>query len=620
MLDFDHYRALKGVTVLKRFRKTQERCICLVAYPDGSRVLWRCYDRPVPAYERLMGVHCAELPEVYSYTATEHGCLVEEEFVDGLTLSELIRGFSLDERQTAAIAGSVCRALRVLHERNMVHRDVKPENILVTSLGRVVLIDLDAVSPEDREKDRDTKLLGTVGYAAPEQYGFGRSDGRADIFGVGVLMNVLLTGAHPAQQLADGALRKVIETCITVNVDQRYATVGQLLKQLPRVQAVRCPECGFVSPGGGCVFCGKHNASGGKQRKRIIQCGAAAVLLLLLLGLGGAAARRAADAAAQSADPAPAVGAVSVGSVSGAAEPEPSEALEDQSEASEDLSVRKLDSAPQSQLLTPFRYDLDADGIREEYYFGLLLNVFDQLTFSTRYVVRYDPDGEGRAVCKVVPAVWKWENDSYVLENGFRELLEDPEIAVFREQGEGLSATRLTDDVRGWRGGAELQYEYGSDGSWLVEATGVIDGTELSAAMPFLAAARVQQAPVRDFMLTDGVPVEDACSRTWQEVDRLIRDEVIVYGCSSQCLDNGYVRIMIDLDAPAGLQVTAFDPPDGAVFCYSGSVLTAGGRESLVFDLPEEQLQGVAKLTVGLQGKAGSCFYVAISLTEENRG
>ena len=132
--------------------------------------------------------------------------MVEEEYIDGMVLSDLLKMAHLYAEQAAAIAQQVCFALSVLHAHEIIHRDVKPENIIITSTGRVVLIDLDAASKPDHEKDTDTRLLGTVGYAAPEQFGFGRSDARTDIFSVGVLMNVLLTGDHPAKKLADGTL------------------------------------------------------------------------------------------------------------------------------------------------------------------------------------------------------------------------------------------------------------------------------------------------------------------------------------------------------------------------------------------------------------------------------
>lgn len=285
MLNLEKYVSLHGCTVQKVFKRADDRCICLICDPNGRQAVWRLYDRPVPAYEKLLGVQCGELPQVYRYMETdEGGCLVEEELVDGVSLTELLQGRCLNTRQTGEITRRVCRALAVLHQRDMVHRDVKTDNILMTWDGRVALIDLDAVSMQGGGKDRDTRLLGTVGYAAPEQYGFGRSDGRADIFGVGILMNALLCGEHPAKRLADGPLRPVIEKCIAVNVDQRYPTVEKLMEQLPESKMKPCPKCGFCSPGDGCMLCGASATPGRKSKKSSFYILASACLLVLVLG------------------------------------------------------------------------------------------------------------------------------------------------------------------------------------------------------------------------------------------------------------------------------------------------------------------------------------------------
>ena len=69
----------------------------------------------------------------------------------------------------------------MLHGFGVVHREIKPENIIIRG-AQAVLIDFDASRMVDPEKNSDTKILGTTGYAAPEQYGFFQTDVRADIF------------------------------------------------------------------------------------------------------------------------------------------------------------------------------------------------------------------------------------------------------------------------------------------------------------------------------------------------------------------------------------------------------------------------------------------------------
>ncbi|MCI6594068.1 MAG: hypothetical protein MSJ87_02280 [Firmicutes bacterium] len=76
----------------------------------------------------------------------------------------------------------------------IVHRDIKPSNIILTEDGRIVLIDLNAARLDDKNRSHDTQLIGTAGFAAPEQYGFAASSPRADLYAAGILMRVLLTG------------------------------------------------------------------------------------------------------------------------------------------------------------------------------------------------------------------------------------------------------------------------------------------------------------------------------------------------------------------------------------------------------------------------------------------
>ena len=75
-------------------------------------------------------------------------------------------------------------------------------------------------------------MLGTTGFAAPEQYGLSQTDGRADIYSLGVLLNVMLTGEHPSVRLAPGRLGRVVERCTRVNPEKRYPNILRLMEAL----------------------------------------------------------------------------------------------------------------------------------------------------------------------------------------------------------------------------------------------------------------------------------------------------------------------------------------------------------------------------------------------------
>ena len=107
----------------------------------------------------------------------------------------------------------------------IIHRDIKASNIIISQEGTVTLLDMDAAKWYRDQSDRDTKLIGTYGYAAPEQYGFGASDERTDIYSIGVLLNVTLTGCLPSQKMAEGRIGAVIEKCVKLDPKERYASV-----------------------------------------------------------------------------------------------------------------------------------------------------------------------------------------------------------------------------------------------------------------------------------------------------------------------------------------------------------------------------------------------------------
>ena len=166
----------------------------------------RSFQGSAAVYQKLLTVNCSNLPRVAEAAEKDGHVLVLEEYIQGDPLSLLLEdGRTLPPKQAADIARQVCGALWVLHGRGVVHRDVKPGNILLKG-GTAVLIDFDASRQYDAASRKDTQVLGTVGYAAPEQFGFTQTDARADIYALGVMLNVMLTGQHPSRALAKGRL------------------------------------------------------------------------------------------------------------------------------------------------------------------------------------------------------------------------------------------------------------------------------------------------------------------------------------------------------------------------------------------------------------------------------
>ena len=78
----------------------------------------------------------------------------------------------------------------------------------------------------------DTRILGTMGYAPPEQYGLSQTDRTADIYALGVLINVLLTGKHPSIKLASGRWGRIVSRCTMTSPKKRYQTVQAVREAL----------------------------------------------------------------------------------------------------------------------------------------------------------------------------------------------------------------------------------------------------------------------------------------------------------------------------------------------------------------------------------------------------
>jgi eukaryotic-like serine/threonine-protein kinase len=147
---------------------------------------------------------------------------IYEEYLDGEPLrSALQREGRLSARETFRIAVELVVALEILRARDVVHRDVKPENIYLVSDGRVVLLDLGiARQLGDASLTDDYAMFGplTPGYGAPEQIGNQKRNisSRTDIFALGVVMHECLSGQNPFAQPGDSPVQTLHNTMTVV--------------------------------------------------------------------------------------------------------------------------------------------------------------------------------------------------------------------------------------------------------------------------------------------------------------------------------------------------------------------------------------------------------------------
>ena len=173
-------------------------------------------------------------PKVYEIIEDDENVILIEEYIEGTNLEEYMMGEALEEECAVKIAIQIAQGLKSLHDYQpmIIYRDLKPENIMITPEGKVKLIDFDISRKYQEGKLRDTELLGTVGYAAPEQFGYFQTDNRTDIFAFGLVFNYMLTGEFSSYNIGKGKYEKLIQKCIALNPADRYQKMGEVLKEL----------------------------------------------------------------------------------------------------------------------------------------------------------------------------------------------------------------------------------------------------------------------------------------------------------------------------------------------------------------------------------------------------
>ncbi len=206
--------------------------------------------------------------QVYGFGAVDGTYYLAMELVDGQSLASHLKGRRWSEREAVPIVRQACRALAVAHADGIVHRDIKPDNLILTLRGDVKLVDFGIAKrvDEDQSMTRTGSAVGTPHYISPEQVRGERDlDGRVDIYALGATLYHMVTGHTPYEgssgahvmsmhlfaplpdprrfepTLSDGICR-VLRKMMAKDRDERYADVAALDADLATLVAGGSPE------------------------------------------------------------------------------------------------------------------------------------------------------------------------------------------------------------------------------------------------------------------------------------------------------------------------------------------------------------------------------------------
>lgn len=221
--------------------------ICLVKHVENEQIYVRkildTYDADI--YKLIQTAKVQNVPHIYECLESDGRLYVIEEYIQGITLEKFIEQYgTVNENTACQIVECLCQILDHFHNLYVpvIHRDIKPANVMLkgvftdtdVDMQGVYLIDFNTARHYNMMASRDTVLMGTRGFAAPEQYGFSQSDARTDIYALGVLINYMLTGRIVAEGIYqnDPRINWVIKRATDMSPDRRYQRVSDMALDL----------------------------------------------------------------------------------------------------------------------------------------------------------------------------------------------------------------------------------------------------------------------------------------------------------------------------------------------------------------------------------------------------
>ncbi|MFT4144449.1 MAG: protein kinase [Mobilitalea sp.] len=218
----------------------------IVRKSDGLKCVLKCLspeskENPEEEYQLQSKLMHEGLVPVIEVVRNESCTYLIREYIEGDTITDLVemtKQGKLSDTIILNIIKQLCQVLNYLHSQKppIIHRDIKPDNIIIMKDGRLKLIDFGISRRFNDEQNKDTVIMGSQYLAPPEQYGFLQTDARSDIYSLGILMFYMTTGSLDIKEMNEFIiskhLKRSILKCTRFSPKDRYSSVKQIATEL----------------------------------------------------------------------------------------------------------------------------------------------------------------------------------------------------------------------------------------------------------------------------------------------------------------------------------------------------------------------------------------------------
>lgn len=204
---------------IELMKQSENSTVYLIREKGGKFFVRKVMKGQHPVYLTMQDCPHPCLPRIYDVDITGETTTVIKEYIEGRSLD----GIKLSGKQFKSVVRDLCSVLELLHGKGIIHRDIKPSNIIYTESGHICLIDFDAAREPKEDREQDTRLLGTRGYAPPEQYGFSQTDVRTDIYSLGMTLKQILQDGFQKQRY-----KRRLKKCTELDPNKRYQSIRQV--------------------------------------------------------------------------------------------------------------------------------------------------------------------------------------------------------------------------------------------------------------------------------------------------------------------------------------------------------------------------------------------------------